>query len=211
MKKTIALVGMLLLLSIPSMAHAQNLLVNGGFESDGEQGHITGWTIDYNNNIFGVIDNPQSGNYNARNFWDGALRQDVAVTGGTAYQFSGWSYIPTATETIGTTWGSFFQIDWKTAAGGTAGTSWSAPNLKNLTRDQYNLTQSGAIVAPTTAAYARIKFGTWQGGDGTQYIPNPTDFDNLSFSVVPEPSSLLLLGTGIVGMLSATRKEKKHK
>jgi len=81
-------------------------------------------------------------------------------------------------------------------------------NMKALTRDQYNLGDTGVLVAPTAAVKARIMFGTY-GSLPDYAVPGESDFDNFNFDVaaVPEPASLLLLGSGLIGLVGFKRKK----
>jgi hypothetical protein len=202
MKKLLILVVALLLVS-PAVAHA-NLLVNPGFESTGEQGHTTGWYVDYGSNIFGAEDNPLSGSWNARNYNDGGMAQDVAVTAGEAYQLTGWAYIPTGTG--GSPWGTYIGVKFKRANGSTTA-SWEKADFASEPRDQYNMADSGLLVAPEDAVTATVRFGTWASDP---YLPvAPTDFDDFAFEAIPEPSSLMLLLTGITGIFGLGLKKRK--
>lgn len=204
MGKLIVVLSVVALL-IPGVASA-NLLVNPGFELTGENGHTQGWSNavpdGWNSNIFGTTDNPHSGSYAARNFWDGAMWQDVAITGGTPFRLTGYVYIPSGVG--GSPWGSFIQIKWLRANGTSAGIK-AVSNFASLTRDQYNLGDTGSTLAPADAVTARVSFGTWSS-DPWQPV-SPTDFDDLDFSPIPEPMSLLLLGTGLFGLVGLTRKK----
>lgn len=206
MSKLIVLVSLVVLL-IPGVASA-NLLLNGGFEGTGEDGHMTSWAYaspeGWNqNNIAGVQDNPQSGAWHARNFNDGGRYQNVAITGGQQYRLTGWVYIPTGTG--GSPWGTYIGLKFVRADGTTAFT-WEKGDFKNLQRDIYNMGDSGWVLAPADAVTARARFGTWANDP---WLPvAPTDFDNFDLTPIPEPTSLLLLGTGLAGLVGLTRKRK---
>jgi hypothetical protein len=202
MKKILILVVALLLIS-PAVAHA-NLLVNPGFEETGEDGHMTGWDVDYNDNIYGADDNPNTGSWHARNYNDGGMMQEVAVTPGTPYQLTGWAYIPTGTG--GSPWGSYIGVKFKRANGSTT-LAWEKGDLADLTRDQYNLADSGTLIAPEDAVTALVRFGTWSS-DPWEPV-SPTDFDDFSFEAVPEPSSIMMLLTGLTGLFGLGLKRKK--
>ncbi|MCK9555700.1 PEP-CTERM sorting domain-containing protein [bacterium] len=202
--KQIAIIIAVLAFSLSSYASA-NLLVNGDFELTGEDGHLTGWTIDYNQNIAEAQDNPESGAWHARNYNDGGMYQDVSITGGMTYDITGYAYIPSGTG--GSPWGTYIGVKFLRANGTTATGGSFQVDMQGLPRDVYNLADTGWVVAPSDAVTARVRFGTWSNAP---YEPvAPTDFDNFSLVAVPEPTSLMLLGLGLFGIIGFAAKKKK--
>jgi hypothetical protein len=57
---------------------------------------------------------------------------------------------------------------------------------------------SGLEYGSETVAFAGIEIGDWDNGVAT--ISASADIDSITVSQAPEPSSLLLLGTGLFGM-----------
>lgn len=207
MGKLVALVSLVVLL-VPGVASA-NLLVNGDFEISVDGSHTYGWSSEapdaWNpDNQLGVQDNPQSGAWNLHNYNDGGLKQEVNITAGESYRLTGYAWVPSGT--VAGSWGSYIGVKFIRANGSTALTK--TVDMKALTRDQYNLGDTGVVVAPTDAVKARVMFGTY-GSSPLYEVPGESDFDNFNFDVaaVPEPTSLLLLGSGLVGLLGFKRKK----
>ena len=210
MGKLIAVLSLVVLL-IPGVANA-NLLVNGSFETSVDGDNTYGWSSTAPDawnpiNQAGVLDNPQSGSWNLRNFNDGGMKQEVVVTPGQAYRLTGYAWVPSGS--VATAWGSYIQLKFLTSTGGTVTgpTGSKTIDMKAKTRDQYNLGDTGEMVAPVNAAKARIMFGTYAAAPD-YLVPGISDYDNFDFSPVPEPTSLLLLGSGLVGLFGLTKKKK---
>jgi len=205
MKRTFLLFVLILSLTVifSPIAFA-NLLYNGDFEISGEQGYTTGWTQEYNNNIFGASENPQNGIHHAQNHWDGGMYQNVSITSGIQYRLTGWAYIPSGEG--GSPWGSYIGFYWLDEDGYLVmPLGWQA-DVHYLPRDQYNQVDSDFLTAPEGAVTAMVRFGTWSH-DPWQPVA-PTDFDNFDFSPIPEPSTLLLLGSGLFGLVGLARKKR---
>ncbi|MBN2190909.1 MAG: PEP-CTERM sorting domain-containing protein [Candidatus Aureabacteria bacterium] len=99
---------------------------------------------------------------------------------------------------------ALFKIEWLNAGGGVVKTD-EGTTLFNNTHTAglwHSLSDVFTAPADTVSAKYEIVFKKTGAGD-----PNDIWVDDASFDVVPEPTSIVLLGLGLVGLISITRRK----
>ncbi len=178
------------LISMPSTASA-NLLSDPGFETG------AGWSSWGDNNY--VTDTKMSGLQSAHAWtWDnadGKFEQTVNVTGGVSYKASG--YLKSAGLENGSAW---IQFQWDGA-----GTAIESAKLTTANTD-WTYFETPWTAAPDGATTAKLGYVLLAPGN---HSANDVYFDDASFDAqsVPEPTTLLLLGSGLAGLLGFNRKK----
>jgi PEP-CTERM motif len=191
--KTLLVIAAATLLLCAPMAFGQNLLSNGGFET----GDFTGWTTGGNfedtevvSGAFYEYSGAQEGNFYAvlgPVGSDGTLSQSFADHAGTSYTFSFWL------ASVGDN-PSDFSAYWD----GTSVLSLTNPNT-GANWSEFSFTETGTGNDTISFSFR----------DDPAYIA----LDNVSVSAqsgtgtVPEPSSLLLMGSGALGLLGVVRRK----
>jgi hypothetical protein len=191
--KTLLVVAAMLIMVCAPAAFAQNLVTNGGFET----GDFTGWTEGGNFEFSQVVSGPfyvytgaQEGNFYAT-FGpvgsDGTLSQVLTTQAGTQYTFSFWL------NAVGDD-PSDFSAMWD----GTTVYSATDPNTGGNWQN-FSFTETGTGHDTITFAFR----------DDPAYIA----LDNVSVTPsgggtsVPEPSSILLMGSGVLGLAGVIRRK----
>jgi hypothetical protein len=201
------------LVFVAGQVSAQNLVLNPGFETAGANSSLAAnWTVDTaaGGPVYGVRtnDNPLSGSFNFE-----ALLASVGAGPVVEFNQSAIPVTPTDNYTF-----SFYadrlagsagdveqyNVQWFNAGNGFI--SQSGYQGFNPGSGAYAQTIVTNLVAPAGAATATIYIHL--AGAAAPTLSATVDFDNVSFSTVPEPTTMTLVGVGLVGAVLALRKRR---
>ncbi|MCB1864720.1 MAG: hypothetical protein KDG50_04780 [Chromatiales bacterium] len=197
-------------------AHA-NVIINPGFEDpitfDGAPfvGFWEGFSAGGASSVANSMAMPRSGSQSAEfiideapNLFAGVL-QDVAITAGNLYDYSGWHKL------IGDAGGIEIRIEWRNSGSNTeiSRTSNFTPVLTSGA--DYEMFSLTGLLAPAGADTARVVYAIQSFGGA---ISQDVFLDDVSFmgqgaeAAAPIAATLALMGGGLLGLLGFARRRR---
>lgn len=188
-------------------------IVNPGFELAGANPSLAAnWTTDTaaGGPVYGIRtnDNPHSGSFNYEvllaSIGAGPVVQfnqsAIPVTGSSVYTFSFWA------DRLAGSAGDVeqYNIQWFNAGNGFVGQT-GYQNF-NPGANVYAQTLVNGVTAPATAATATIFLHF--AGAAAPSLSATVDVDDVSFTTVPEPTTVTLVGLGLLGAIALGRKHR---